>query len=136
MDNITVSQIIGIITSITIIAGFFGGIFVWYKKNITDKFNSADKKIEDVNDKIDKEITTVNNRLENVETFVERKQLQYEKEMRESKKERMILLRGELSALKSLEKIGDSKAVSKSINEIEEYMMKKVHDQNTLDKEI
>ena len=136
MDNITVGQIIGIISSITIIAGFFGGIFVWYKKNISDKFSSTDKKIEDVNDKIDKEITTVNNRLENVETFVEIKQHQYEKEMRESKEERMILLRGELSALKSLQKIGDSAAVSKSINEIEEYMMKKVHDQNTLDKEV
>lgn len=117
MDNITVGQIVSACGSITAIAVFFIAIFNWYKKNVSDKFVEVDTKINEVND-----------RLSSVENYVENKEKEFIKELNDSKFERMILLRGELSALKGLQEIGCNVAVSNSIKEIEKYMMEKIHD--------
>lgn len=105
MDDITIGQIISAFGSITAIAVFFVAIFKWYKINITDKLNRLDQRL----------------------TFVEIKREEYEKEVQKSKEERMILLRGELAALKGLKEMGCNDAVTKSISEIEIYMLEKSH---------
>ena len=106
MESITIGQIAAAIAVISVIAGFITKIFRTYKKNIIDRFD----KIED--------------RLK----FVEEKREEYEKEVEKSKEERMILLRGELAALKGLKEMGCNDAVTHSISEIEKYMMLKSHE--------
>lgn len=105
MDNITISQIVATIGTLTVIVGFFAAIFKWYKTNIIDKFNKLEERL----------------------TFVEKKREEYEREVEKSKEERMILLRGELAALKGLKEIGCNDAVTHSISEIENYMVVKSH---------
>ena len=117
MENITVGQIASAIGVITVIAGFCVALFKWYKFNITDKFASVDKKINEVTD-----------RLENVENYVENKEKEFLKELDDSKFERKILMGGLLSALKGLSKMGCTDDVTGSINEIQNYMMNKTHD--------
>ena len=106
MESITIGQLVASIGVISVIGAFIGGLCKWYKKAFSDRFT----KIED--------------RL----TFVEKKRIEYEKEVQNSKDERTILLRGELAALKGLKEMGCNDAVSHSINEIEEYMMLRSHD--------
>lgn len=107
MDNITIGQIVSACGSITAIAVFLIAIFKWYKLNIADKFDKIEERLN----------------------FVEEKRDEYEREVQNSKEERMILLRGELAALKGLkEKLDCNGPVTHSIEEIEEYMVKKTHD--------
>lgn len=106
MESITIGQIAGAIALISVITGFIAKIYKTYKNNIIDRFS----KIED--------------RLE----FVEKKREEYEREVEKSKEERMILLRGELAALKGLKEMGCNDAVTHSITEIEKYMMLKSHE--------
>ena len=105
MESITIGQIAGAIGIISIIGAFVGKIVMGYKKAIPDRF----KKIEE--------------RL----TFVEEKREEYEQEVEKSKEERMILLRGELAALKGLKEMGCNDAVTHSISEIEDYMLLTTH---------
>lgn len=105
MENITIGQIVSIMGTLTAIAVFFVAIFKWYKTNITDRFTKIDERL----------------------TFVEEKREEYEKEVEKSKEERMILLRGELAALKGLKEMGCNDAVTHSISEIEKYMLEKSH---------
>lgn len=113
MDNITIGQIAGAMGTIVVIVGFVMAIYKWYKTNFTDKFDAIDDKFEQID-----------NRLE----FVETKRIEYEKEVQNSKSERMILLRGLLAALKGLHEMGCNNAVTHSISEIENYMVEKSHD--------
>ena len=113
MENITIGQIESAVGIITVIGAFIFGIYKWYKKIIGDKFV-----------KIDNRFTTVEKRLD----FVEKKREEYEKEVQNSKEERAILLRGELAALKGLKDICQNKAISNSIDEIEEYIVLKSPD--------
>lgn len=106
METITIGQIASAIGVITVIAGFCIAIFKWYKTNITDKLNRLDQRL----------------------TFVEIKREEYEREVQFSNLERKILLKGELAALKGLKEMGCNDAVTKSIEEIEQYMMDKTHD--------
>lgn len=106
MEGVTMEQLAGAIGTITIISSFCFAIVKWYKTNITDKLNRLDQRL----------------------TFVEIKREEYEIEVQKSKDERIILLRGELAALKGLKEMGCNDAVTKSIKEIEEYMMLKSHD--------
>lgn len=106
MESITIGQIASAIGVLTVIVSFFIAIFKWYKKAIIDRFTAIDKRL----------------------TFVEEKREEYEREVEKSKEERMILLRGELAALKGLKEMGCNDAVTHSISEIEQYMMVKSHD--------
>ena len=113
MDNITIGQIAGAIGTILVIAGFVMTIYKWYKTSFTDKFETIDNEIDGVKQRLD---------------FVETKRIEYEKEVQNSKSERMILLRGLLAALKGLHEMGCNNAVTLSISEIENYMVEKSHD--------
>lgn len=105
MENITIGQIIQVIGSITAIAVFFIAIYKWYKKAITDEFTQINYEIN----KLKYEI----NKLKN--------------EMGDSKQERTVLLQGLLACLKGLQEQGCNGAVKKGIEDIEEYLIKKIH---------
>lgn len=117
MDNITIGQIAGAIGTIVVIVGFVVAIYKWYKSTFSDRFEAIDHEIDGVKQRLD---------------FVEQKKTEYEKELQNSKFERMILLRGELAALKGLSKISNinsaTDSINESIEEIEKYMMEKSHD--------
>lgn len=105
METITIGQIVGAIGAITVIGGFIVSILKFYKSTIVDRFAKIEKRL----------------------TFVEDKREEYEKEVQFSNLERKILLKGELAALKGLKEMGCNDAVTKSIEEIEKYMMDKAH---------
>ena len=106
MESITVGQIISAIGGLTVIVGFFVAIFKWYKKSITDKFSNLEERIE----------------------VIEHMELNYRKELQDSKDERFILLKGQLACLKGLSEQGINGPVSEGIKALEEYMIKKSHE--------
>ena len=107
MESITIGQIATAIGVLTVIAGFFAAIFKWYKSHITDKFNTIDEEIE------------------NLKRVV--KSLQGE--MKESKEERLILLKGQLACLKGLHNdLNCNGPVTQGIADLEEYLIKKSHE--------
>ena len=107
MENITLGQIIGTIGVITVITGFFATIFKWYKSHITNKFNEHDKEIEELKRVV--------------------KSLQGE--MKESKEERLILLKGQLACLKGLHNdLNCNGPVTQGIADLENYLIKKSHE--------
>lgn len=107
MENITIGQIISIITTLTIIGGFVATIIGWWKSKITNRFTSIEKRLN----------------------YVESKRDEYEAVAENSNCERMILMEGLLAALKGLHEMGCNDAVTTSIKRIEDYMMKKTHGQ-------
>lgn len=107
MENITIGQIIGAIGGLTVIVGFFVAIFKWYKTNFTNKFTSNEKRIEKLEEKTKKQ----------------------ELEIKESKEERLILLRGQLACLKGLHNdLNCNGPVTKGIQDIENYLINKSHE--------
>lgn len=107
MENITLGQIVSAIGSLTAIAVFFIAIFKWYKSHITDKFNSIDKDIRDLKETV--------------------KSLQ--EQMKESKEERLILLKGQLACLKGLHNdLNCNGPVTQGIADLENYLIKKSHE--------
>lgn len=107
MDNITIGQIVSACGSITAIAVFFIAIFKWYKTHITDKFTNIDKEIAML-----KEIVK-----------------SQEKDIAESKEERLILLKGLLACLKGLhDDLNCNGPVTQGIRELETYLINKSHE--------
>ena len=129
MENITIGQIVQAIGTLGIIVGAYvkvkKSISNCYNTKVVVKFDEVDKKFKEV----DKKIAEIESRLE----YVERKREEYERELGDSKKEREILMIGELSALKLLWSMVDESKIEKedigkSIASIEKYVMKKSHD--------
>ena len=107
MESITLEQIIKAIGSVTAIVVFFIAIFKWYKSHITDKFNTIDKEIEDL----------------------KRSVKRHDAEMKESKEERLILLKGQLACLKGLHNdLNCNGPVTQGIADLENYLIKKSHE--------
>lgn len=107
MENVTLGQIVAALAVITAISGFFIAIFKWYKKTFTDRFVS------------------IENRLDSLE---ERNEHQ-EKEIKDSKEERLIMINGLLACLKGLHNdLHCNGPVSKGIAEIEKYLITKSHE--------
>lgn len=106
MESITLGQIAAAIGMLTLIVGFFAAIFKWYKSHITDKFNTIDEEIETLKRTV--------------------KSLQGE--MKESKEERLILLKGQLACLEGLKQGGANGPVTKAIEEINNYLIGKTHE--------
>lgn len=107
MDNITIGQIVSAIGSITAIAVFFIAIFKWYKSHITDKFTNIDREIAML-----KEIVK-----------------SQEKDIAESKEERLVLLKGLLACLKGLhDDLNCNGPVTQGIQELETYLINKSHE--------
>lgn len=106
MESITLGQIAGAIGTITAIAVFFIAIFKWYKKTILDKFRMTDERLE----------------------RLEQKSNEQDREIEESKSERLILLKGQLACLKGLKEQGCNGPVTQAINDIENYLISKSHE--------
>lgn len=106
MENITIGQIISAITGLTIIVGFFVAIFKWYKKNITDRFATIEKRVN----------------------IIEQMEKNYRKELQDSKEERFILLEGLLACLDGLKQKGANGTVTETFNKINNYIIKKSHE--------
>ena len=106
MENITIGQIIAVIGSLTVLSGFFFGIYKFIKKVVLDKIEANTKDIKAIKLEMEKEKDDIN----------------------DSKEERLILLRGQLACLKGLKEQGCNGPVTQGIKDIEEYMMKKSHD--------
>lgn len=107
MENITLGQIAAAIGIVSVIAAFFIKIFSWYKKHITIKFEEHDKDIEELKRVV--------------------KSLQGE--IKESKEERLILLKGQLACLKGLHNdLNCNGPVTKGIEDLESYLIKKSHE--------
>lgn len=106
MENITVGQIVGIMGTLSVMAGFFFGIYKFVKKVVLDKI---DKNTNDINS-LQLEVGKLKS------------------EVADSKEERLILLKGQLACLKGLKEQGCNGPVTHAINDIEDYLMKKSHD--------
>lgn len=107
METITLGQIVAAIGVITVIATFFGTIFKWYKKHITNKFDEHEKEI----------------------TELKRIVKSLQGEMKESKEERLILLKGQLACLKGLHNdLNCNGPVTQGIADLENYLIKKSHE--------
>lgn len=106
MENITIGQLVESVGTITVLAGFFLGIYKFIKKVVLDKIA---KNTEDIKD-LQKEMALLKNEAE------------------DSKEERLLLIRGQLACLKGLKEKGCNGPVTKGIEDIEEYLMKKSHD--------
>ena len=127
MENITIGTLEQWIGTVMVFIGFFGVIYKWYKTSVSEKISKVefdnDRKIQELETKVDNKFIEFDERLD----YVEQKRDEYEAEVENSKSERMILMGGLLSALKGLNKMGCDGPVTKSINEIEKYMMEKSH---------
>lgn len=106
MENITIGQLVGAVGTISVLAGFFIGIYKFIKKVVLDKIS---KNTEDI-----KELQTKISVLES--------------KSEDSSEERLLLIRGLLACLKGLKEKGCNGPVTKGIEDIEEYLMKKSHD--------
>lgn len=106
MENITIGQLVGAVGTISVLAGFFIGIYKFIKKIVLDKIS---KNTEDI-----KELQTKISVLES--------------KSEDSAEERLLLIRGLLACLKGLKEKGCNGPVTKGIEDIEEYLMKKSHD--------
>lgn len=106
MDHITIGQIVGAITSISIILGFIATIYNFVKKSTLDKIDKNSKDIAELK----------------VEVGL------LKSEVKDSKEERLILVNGVLACLKGLKEQGCNGPVTEGINQIEDYLMRKSHD--------
>ena len=105
MEHITVGQIVGAITSITVIIGFIATVYNFVKKTTLDKIEQNSKEIEEL--KLEVGLL--------------------KREAKESKNERLILLKGQLACLKGLKEQGCNGPVTQAIGDIENYLMEKSH---------
>ena len=117
MESLTIGQIATAIGTLTVIVGFFVAIFKWYKSHITDEFAKLNKKLDDHINLADKKI----------EAIEEKTEIQ-NKEMQESKEERLILLKGLLACLEGLKQGGANGPVTRAIAEINDYLLGKSHE--------
>lgn len=109
MDKITVEQAVGAIvatiSSLTIIIGFVATIYNFIKKKTIDRIEKNEKEIQELKAEVGL----------------------LKSEIQDDKEERIIILQGLLACLKGLKEQGCDGAVTNSINEIEDYLMKKSH---------
>ena len=106
MEQVTIGQIVGAISSIMVILGFIKLIYDFVKKSTLEKIN---KNSEDIKE--------LKNDVEVIKT-----------EIRDGKEERLVLVNGVLACLKGLKEQGCNGPVTEGIKQIETYLMKKSHD--------
>lgn len=106
MEHITIGQITGAISTITIIIGFVVTVYNFIKKTTLDKIERNSKEIEELK----------------VEVGL------LKSEVKDSKEERLILVNGVLACLKGLKEQGCNGSVTEGIKQIEDYLIKKSHD--------
>lgn len=106
MEQVTIGQIIGAISSIMVILGFIKLIYDFIKKSTLEKINKNEEDIKELK-----------NEVEVIKT-----------EIKDGKEERLILVNGVLACLKGLKEQGCNGPVTEGIKQIEDYLMKKSHD--------
>lgn len=106
MEQVTIGQIVGAISSIMVILGFIKLIYDFVKKSTLDKIKENEM-----------EIKKLKNEVEVIKT-----------EIKDGKEERLILVNGVLACLKGLKEQGCNGPVTEGIKQIEAYLMKKSHD--------
>ena len=106
MENVTIGQILGIIAGVTAVIKFIQLIYELVKKSTLDRISQNSKDIQEIKAEVG----------------------WLKREMQDDKEERIIILQGLLACLKGLQEQGCDGAVTKSISQIEEYLMKKSHD--------
>lgn len=106
MENVTIGQIIGVIGTLSVMAGFFFGIYKFIKKVVLDKIDKNANDIKVLNEEVGR----------------------LKSEVADSKEERLILLKGQLACLKGLKEQGCNGPVTHAIDDIENYLMTKSHD--------
>lgn len=105
MENVTIGQILGIIAGVTAIIKFIQLIYELVKKSTLDRISQNAKDIQDLKAEVG----------------------WLKSEMQDDKEERIIILQGLLACLKGLQEQGCDGAVTESISNIEDYLMKKSH---------
>lgn len=106
MSNITIGQIVSSIAIITAISGFIVGILKWFNSTFLNRFENIEKRLNKIED----------------ENSSQRK------DINDSKEERLIMINGLLACLKGLHTdLNCNGPVTKGINEIESYLIKKSH---------
>ena len=106
MENITLGQIVATIGTLSVLVGFFIGIYKFIKKVVLDKINKNTMDIIELRNDVEK----------------------LKQETKDSKEERLIMIKGLLACLKGLKEQGCNGPVTQAINNIEEYLMNKSHD--------
>lgn len=106
MEQVTIGQIVGVISSIMVILGFIKLIYDFIKKSTLEKIN-----------KNEQDIKVLKNDVEVIKT-----------EIKDGKEERLVLVNGVLACLKGLKEQGCNGPVTEGIKQIETYLMKKSHD--------
>lgn len=106
MDNVTIGQIVTVLISFTTIITFGKLIYSFLKSHYIDVIDNLRKRLS----KLEKE-----DEVQNADII-------------EGKKERLILLQGQLACLKGLKEQGCNGPVTKGISDIEEYLIKKSHE--------
>ena len=104
--DITFSQIVGTISALSTVIGFIVVVYKILRSSALDKIEANTKEIEQLK----------------VEVGV------LKSEAKDSKEERLLLVNGVLACLKGLQEQGCNGSVSKGIQKIEEFLMKKSHD--------
>lgn len=106
MENITIGQIVGGISTLTIIIGFIGMIYNFLKKSTLDRIDRNTQDIETLKAEVG----------------------YLKSEIKDSKEERLILVNGVLACLKGLKEQGCNGPVTEGIKQIENYLIQKSHD--------
>lgn len=106
MEQVTIGQIVGAISSIMVILGFFKFVYEFMKQSILNRIN-----------KNEEDIKVLKAEMEVIKT-----------EARDSKEERLLLVNGVLACLKGLKEQGCNGPVTEGIRQIENYLMQKSHD--------
>lgn len=107
MSNITIGQIVSSIAIITAISGFIVGILKWFNSTFLNRFENIEKRLNKIEDENSSQ----------------------KKDINDSKEERLIMINGLLACLKGLHTdLNCNGPVTKGINEIESYLIKKSHE--------
>lgn len=105
MDNITIGQIIAVMGGITAILAFIKLIKGIYDKNIGTPIKDLRKDVDEI------KLTTK----------------RQDEDIKDSKEERLLLMRGVLACLNGLHEQGCNNTVTTTIQEYESYLQKKAH---------
>ena len=116
MESVTLGQIAGAISLISVFIAFIKLLKNAWDNNVTNKIEANSDSIAQIKSQTSESIKEIKTRVKKVEDEVD-----------DSKEERLILLQGLLSCLKGLKEQGCDGAVADSITKIEEYLIKKSH---------
>jgi hypothetical protein len=106
MEQVTIGQIVGAVSSLMVILGFIKLIYEFVKQSILNKIKKNEEDIK-----------------------ILKQEMEVKKaEARDSKEERLLLMNGVLACLKGLKEQGCNGPVTEVINQIETYLMEKSHD--------